>query len=189
METIQTQIENLLRETEKPGIEGLLHYMDKAGFYNAPCSSRYHLAQPGGLAEHSLNVCKTALTLAAILYAQSVPYEEMQEIYNSITICALLHDLGKAGQYGKPGYILEEMPFGEKDEYRTNKELLYIPHEIRSVAIAQHYIALTEEEQFAILHHNGLYSTLKNALRNNETQLQMILHFADMWASRVIEKE
>jgi 23S rRNA maturation-related 3'-5' exoribonuclease YhaM len=109
----------------------------------------------------------------------------------------LLHDLGKAGQYGKPGYTIEKVllpgdaPGVEypTPQYHTNKELLYVPHEIRSVAIAQHYIALTEEEQFAILHHNGLYGDLKNALRNNETPLQMILHFADLWACRVIEKE
>lgn len=187
MESIQTQIENLLLETQRPGIEGLLHYMDKAGFYDSPCSSRYHLAEPGGLAEHSLNVCKTALTLAATLYAKPGLYAPTNELYQSITICALLHDLGKAGQYGKPGYILEEMPFGEKDEYRTNKELLYVPHEIRSVAIAQHYIALTEEEQFAILYHNGLYGELQS-IKGKETPLYMFLHFADMWASRVIEK-
>ena len=183
MESIQTQIENLLLETKRPGIEGLLHYMDKAGFYVSPCSSRYHLAQPGGLAEHSLNVCKTALSLCGTLHAKNATHE----LYQSIIICALLHDLGKAGQYGKPGYVLDEMPFGEKDEYRTNKELLYVPHEIRSVAIAQHYIALTEEEQFAILYHNGLYGELQS-IKGKETPLYMFLHFADMWASRVIEK-
>lgn len=196
METIQTQIENLLTETKRPGIEGLLHYMYKSGFYDSPCSSRYHLAQPGGLAEHSLNVCKTALTLAATLYSKTGSFPVTNELYKSITLCALLHDLGKAGQYGKPGYTIENVLIpGEtpgvqypKLQYTTNKELLYVPHEIRSVAVAQHYIALTEEEQFAILHHNGLYSDLKNALRNNETPLQMILHFSDMWASRVIEK-
>jgi 23S rRNA maturation-related 3'-5' exoribonuclease YhaM len=192
VESIQTQIENLLLETKRPGIEGLLHYMDKAGFYDSPCSSRYHLAQPGGLAEHSLNVCKTALSLCGTLHAKNATHE----LYQSIIICALLHDLGKAGQYGKPGYTIEKVllpgdaPGVEypTPQYHTNKELLYVPHEIRSVAIAQHYIALTEEEQFAILHHNGLYSDLKNALRNNETPLQMILHFADLWACRVIEK-
>lgn len=195
METIQTQIENLLTETKRPGIEGLLHYMDKAGFYDSPCSSRYHLAEPGGLAEHSLNVCKTALTLAATLYAKTGSYPTTHELFQSITLCALLHDLGKAGQYGKPGYTIENVLIpGEtpgvqypKLQYTTNKELLYVPHEIRSVAIAQHYIALTEEEQFAILYHNGLYGELQS-IKGKETPLYMILHFADMWASRVIEK-
>ena len=182
MESIQTQIENLLLETKRPGIEGLLYYMDKAGFYDSPCSSRYHLAQPGGLAEHSLNVCKVALSLAATLHAKNATHE----LYQSITICALLHDLGKAGQYGKPGYTLDLL--GTPGTYTTNKELLYVPHEIRSVTIAQHYIALTEEEQFAILYHNGLYGELQS-IKGKETPLYMFLHFADMWASRVIEKE
>lgn len=182
MENIQTQIEDLLKATQRPGIEGLLHYMDESGFYNAPCSSKYHLAQPGGLAEHSLNVLYAALQITeAIMWRKAHDHEFMQ----SITICALLHDLGKAGQYGKPNYVPNEIPF---EKYRTNKELLYIPHEIRSVSIAQHYIALTEEEQFAILYHNGLYGELRS-IKGKETPLYMILHFADMWASRVIEKE
>lgn len=185
MESIQTQIENLLLETQRPGIEGLLNYMDKAGFYTSPCSSRFHLAEPGGLAEHSLNVCKTALTLAATLYAKTGSYPASHELFQSITICALLHDLGKAGQYGKPGYTLDLL--NAAGTYTTNKELLYVPHEIRSVAIAQHYIALTEEEQFAILYHNGLYGELQS-IKGKETPLYMFLHFADMWASRVIEK-
>ena len=196
MESIQTQIENLLLETQRPGIEGLLHYMDKAGFYDSPCSSCYHLAEPGGLAEHSLNVCKTALTLAATLYAKLGLHAPTNELFQSIIICALLHDLGKAGQYGKPGYTIEKVLLPDEvpgaqyptPQYHTNKELLYVPHEIRSVAIAQHYIALTEEEQFAILYHNGLYGELQS-IKGKETPLYMILHFADMWASRVIEKE
>lgn len=196
MESIQTQIENLLLETQRPGIEGLLHYMDKAGFYDSPCSSRFHLAEPGGLAEHSLNVCKTALTLAATLYAKPGLYAPTNELFQSIIISALLHDLGKVGQYGKPGYTIEKVLLPDEvpgaqyptPQYHTNKELLYVPHEIRSVAIAQHYIALTEEEQFAILYHNGLYGELQS-IKGKETPLYMLLHFADMWASRVIEKE
>ena len=66
---------------------------------------------------------------------------------------------------------------------------MYVPHEIRSVAIATMYIDLTEEEQHAILYHNGLYGALKYEIQNNETPLYMIIHCADPWASRVTEKE
>ena len=181
MKDIKTLIENLLRKTERPGIESLLDYMDNAGFYTAPCSSKYHLSQPGGLAEHSLNVFKVALKiLPQICGNMKFSFVE------SVTICALLHDLGKAGQYGKPAYIENEDP--EKVPFRANKELLYIPHEIRSVAIASRFIELTEEEQFAITYHNGLYGELRS-IKGNETPLYMILHFADMWASRVTERE
>lgn len=179
--TTRERIEDLLKSTERPGIKHLLRWMDENGFYIAPCSSKYHLAQPGGLAEHSLNVCMHAKTLLDALHPSRTP-----ELVKSVIICALLHDLGKAGQFGKPAYIKNnDLPF---PEYETNKELLYIPHEVRSIAIASQFIKLTEEEQFAILYHNGLYGELQS-VKNHETPLYMILHFADLWAARVTEKE
>ncbi len=180
-ETIMT----ILRKTKREGIEDLLVWMDGAGFYEAPCSSKYHLCRSGGLAEHSLNVLEIAIEYAISSF--EVMKEKITEDFiNSVVICSLLHDLGKAGQYGKPNYILDEdLPF---PEYKTNKDLLYVPHEVRSIVIASKFIELTEEEQFAILYHNGLYGELKG-VKGKETPLYMILHFADMWASRMMEKE
>ena len=60
---------------------------------------------------------------------------------------------------------------------------------MRSVAIASMFIDLTEEEQFAILYHNGLYGDFKYEIQGNETPLYLILHFADMWAARIIEEK
>lgn len=198
--THKQTIEELLRSTKRTGIENLIQWMRENGFFSAPCSSKYHLAKQGGLAEHSLNVYRIAKNIAFNLYVY--PNNLTQEMIDSIIICALLHDLGKAGQFGKPNYRRVLKPqtevsaefivdgFDSLDpgsyEYETNKNLLYIPHEVRSVAIASQYIDLTEEEQFAILYHNGLYGELKG-FKGHETPLQMILHFADMWAARIIE--
>lgn len=172
-----------LRATERAGIEDLIGWMEDNGFFDAPCSSHYHLAEPGGLAEHSLNVYRVAVGIASELYKHK-PLELTFDFVNSIVIVSLLHDLGKAGQFGKPAYIENEDP--ESGAFRTNKDLLYMPHEVRSIAIASQFIELTEQEQFAILYHNGLYGELQS-IKNHETPLYMILHFADMWASRVIE--
>jgi len=179
----QERIEKLLTLTGRPGIEKLIMWMDLNGFYDAPCSSKYHLAEPGGLAEHSLNVYTHADEMAYALCK-----DVSNEFLHSIIICSLLHDLGKAGQFSKPNYIMQPNEETGALEYRTNKELLYIPHEVRSIAIASKFIKLTEEEQFAILYHNELYGELRS-VKNHETPLYMILHFADMWASRVTEKE
>ena len=183
--TDKQTIEKLLRTTERPGIEDLLQWMRENGFYDAPCSSKYHLAKPGGLAEHSLNVYRIALDFAFNLF--TYPNALKREMIDSIVICALLHDLGKTGQFGKPNYLrLANYNETTIPEYQTNPQLLYVPHEVRSIAIASKFIELTEEEQFAIIYHNGLYGELK-AFKGNETPLYMILHFADMWAARVIE--
>lgn len=184
----KTTIISILRATERAGIEDLIVWMENNGFFDAPCSSRYHLAEPGGLAKHSLNVSRVAIGIASELYKKD-PQALTFDFVNSLVIASILHDLGKAGQFGKPNYrmkIIEGDP--ETVAFETNKDLLYIPHEIRSVVIASRFIELTEEEHFAIVYHNGLYGELQS-IKNHETPLYMILHFADMWASRVIEKE
>ena len=118
------------------------------------------------------------------------------EIIDSIIICSLLHDIGKVGQFGKSYYVENYLSKTDKEgnpirseskPYVSNKELLNIPHDIRSIAILSKFIELTEDEQFAILYHNGLYGDLKYQISGKETELYMLLHFADLWVSRVVE--
>lgn len=179
------KIAELLLNTGRVGMGNLIVYMDDNGFFTAPCSTQFHLANAGGLAEHSLNVYEIARSLVPQLDMH------MKIPKDSLIICTLLHDLGKCGQFGKPEYTENLLKSGKRSEskpFEKNKELLPVDHEVRSVAIASQFIQLTEEEQFAILMHNGLYGTFKYGLQGNETPLQMIVHFADMWASRVLEK-
>lgn len=185
----------LLRKTGRDGIDDLIEYMEEYGFFNTPCSTSHHLAKAGGLAEHSLNVYECMSGLADA-------FGETNDNDSSIIICSLLHDLGKMGQYDKPYYVPNMLkgratkanpnpePYqSDKKPYITNSELLYVDHEVRSIAIASRYIELTEEEQQAILWHNGLYGSFKYQIQGRETSLYMLLHFADMWASRILEKE
>lgn len=183
------EFESILLKTKREGMEDLIEYIKKCGFYKAPCSGSYHLAKEGGLLEHSLNVLHNAEKISAALIGTKNLKKEKKD---SIAICALLHDLGKMGQFEKPNYvpnILKSGSISDSKPYKTNPDLLYVDHEIRSVAIASMFIDLTEEEQFAILYHNGMYGNLKYALSGNETPLYMIIHWADMWASRITEKE
>lgn len=194
MMEIKEQIIELLKETEREGMDKLIAYMEDNGFFTAPCSTAYHLSKEGGLVEHSMNVYLAACDLKKNLMFCDVEYD-------SVIICALLHDIGKMGQYGKPGYIPNMLkgratkanPNPEPVQSATkpyvgNPELLAVAHEVRSIAILSRFIELTEEEQQAILWHNGLYGAFKYEIQGKETQLYMILHWADMWASRVMEK-
>ncbi len=197
---VKDEIIEHLKYTERDGIDQLITYMDGNGFFTAPCSGQYHLSEEGGLAEHSLNV-ENIMFQMAIGVGYTAPWAkdgDLTEIDKSIVIVSLLHDLGKMGQFGKANYIPNMVKSRKKNEdviqstakpFKTNPELLAVPHEIRSIQTANKFIELTEEENFAILYHNGMYGDLKYQLSGKERPLQMLLHFADMWASRVIEKE
>lgn len=169
---------------EREGKENLLNYLNENGYFTAPCSSQYHSCKEGGLLEHSVIVTDLMIDMSdALNYFE----EKMTE---SIIITGLFHDLGKADYYNKANYVPNILKSGKQSEtkpYEVNKALLKIPHEVSSIHILSKFIKLTEEEVFTILHHNGAYGATWYDLKNNERPLQMILHFSDMWASRVDE--
>lgn len=194
---LRERIELLLTSTNREGMPDLLLWMRENGFYRMPCSGGNHLAKEGGLAEHSLNVLEIMQNMLPVLYGGIYKGDK-----DSVIICALLHDLGKCGDYGKPGYIPNMLkgratksnpnpdPVQSTSKpYEVNKALFPVDHEIRSIKTASRFIMLTEEEELAILWHNGLYGNFRYQITGKETPLYMMLHFADMWASRLIEKE
>lgn len=175
-----------LMKTGREGMNDLIEYMKDCGFFDAPCSGGNHLACEFGLLHHTRHVMEIAERIGVSLLGGA----EYNKIQDSVIIAAALHDLGKMGQFDKPNYVPNILKGGKPSDakpFKTNPDLLYVDHEIRSVAIASMFIDLTEDEQFAILYHNGMYGNLKYALKDNETPLYMIIHWADMWASRVIE--
>jgi 23S rRNA maturation-related 3'-5' exoribonuclease YhaM len=185
---MKERIIELLRSTERPGIENLINYMEnESDFFTAPCSTQYHLCKEGGLAEHSKNV----YDFMNHIYVSESNY------YNGITrseliLVSLLHDIGKSTYRGKPNYIPNILTSGKVSAakpFESNKDRLYIPHEIISLQIISKYIELTEEEEFAILYHNGLYVSSGRDINGKERPLQLLLHFADMWCSRFVEVE
>lgn len=173
-----------LSKANRDGFDLLVKAMEEGGFFEAPCSGKHHLAEPYGLLQHSLNVLDYARKLN----------ESWGRICgdDSIILVSLLHDLGKMGDHGKPNYVENILKSGKvsaAEPFKTNKDLKYLPHEVRSAIIAERYIKLTEEEEQAIIWHNGLYGDFKYDIQGKETALYMILHFSDMWCSRVVEIE
>lgn len=194
------EIVGLLMGTGRENMDGLIKHMEENGFFLSPCSGSFHLAYEGGLAEHSLNVCRIALRLWEALKQDGLGNRGVTE--ESIIIASILHDLGKMGQFGKSNYIPNMLkgratkanpdpePYqSDKKPLVTNPGLLHVDHEIRGIQIASQYIELKEEENYAILNHNGMYSNLRYAYSGKETPLNLLIHWADMWAARVIETE
>jgi 23S rRNA maturation-related 3'-5' exoribonuclease YhaM len=186
MENLIDIYRDSLLKTGREGMTELLSYLTEIGFLEAPASTRFHGAYEGALLEHSVNVLKCAEKLGVAWLGG----EEYNKIHDSVVICSLLHDVGKCGQFGKPLYIPNILKSGKTSDaqpYATNPDLMTLPHEIVSVIEVTKFIDLTEDEQRAIAWHNGLYGTFKYDIQGKETSLYMIIHFADMWASRVIE--
>jgi HD superfamily phosphohydrolase YqeK len=97
-----------LLHTERNGIEKLITFLSLSDFYSAPCSTKFHLASPGGLAQHTLNVCQCAMEL-------SNKYD-FPSPADSVTIAAICHDLCKINFYKK----LDEPPTDPQMRYLTS---------------------------------------------------------------------
>ena len=73
-------------QVNRPGADDLLEWLESAGFFTAPASTKYHGEYPGGLVEHSLRVYDFMISSP---YAAGTSAETR-------AICALLHDVCKA---------------------------------------------------------------------------------------------
>ena len=181
--TVQEEIIELLQSTEREGIEVFIDEMIANGFFTSPCSGGNHLCKAGGLAEHSLNVCKAALKIAEALdYADNT---------GSVIIASLLHDYGKCGDYGKKLYVDNILKSGKASAtkpFNRNPDILEKNHAVKSVVMINRFFDLTEDEEYAILHHDGLYEYANKEAMQKPTPLLLILHYADLWCSQVIEK-
>lgn len=77
----------------RKGDKAVLHYLEEAGFFTSPASTKYHGAFPGGLCYHSVNVATEVL---GIMAQHQLEDENMNA---SAVTCALLHDICKVGTY------------------------------------------------------------------------------------------
>ena len=179
----------ILKAHSRDGMDLLIEEMEAIGFFEAPASGANHYHCPGGLAEHSLNVARTAETIAAKLWGDA-KYSDMAD---SVLVSALLHDLGKCGDYGKKLYVDNILKSGNRSEskpYKRNKDLIPTPHGMKSYDIANRYIDLSEEEEAAIKYHDGFFERANSPVlmaMPKIPQLLMIIHWADLWSAQVLE--
>lgn len=163
---------------ERKGAKDLLEWIEKKGFFEAPASARHHGAYEGGLAIHSINVCRR------ILQIKENEQKSDQYSVETLAIVSLLHDLCKTDAYIKQ----------EDGTYRPSR---HFPagHGEKSVFMILPFMDLSEEEILAIRWHMGAYDfcakggsyDLGNAF--NQSRLAVMLHIADMEATHFDERE
>lgn len=168
--------------------KSILEMMEDLGerYFSAPASHRaeFHNCFPGGLAEHTLRVYMILKDLCSKYYPSVSD--------DTITIVALLHDLGKIGDENGDYYVQQTSDW-HRDKlgefYTPNNSIEYFHHSHRSLYLCQAYqIPLTAEEFKAIMIHDGQYIEANRQYANKEGMLSSLLHIADNLAC-AIEKE
>ena len=169
----------LLRSTEREGIEDVSQFIEKTDFFKAPASTRFHGNYEGGLLEHSMKVYE----ILKQKVANSVVELEIGD--DTLIIVALLHDICKVNFY-KVDYRNAKNERGEweKVPYYTVEDTIPYGHGEKSVMMLTEYMKLTSEEKYAIRWHMGfsepkeLYNTLGQAFK--KYPLALMLYEADL---------
>lgn len=182
-----THLKSLVVE-RKEEFEKLMEFVEnETDYLKSPASTKFHLAKEYGLIEHSVNVAENLLKIKSTL-APHITDE-------SCVIVGLLHDLGKAGMPGKPQYIKNEPTEKQKMygypasiPYAFNNELTYLSVPVRSLYLVNSRFPLTEDEAQAIVYHDGQYVDDNKSVATKETELLLLLQYADTWSSFVTEK-
>ena len=176
---MKDRIIELLRSTNREGMEDVISFLEKSDFFIAPASTRFHGNYEGGLAEHSLKVYEI---LKSKLDKKEIDINVNDD---TIIIVALLHDICKCNFY-KVDYRNAKNERGdwEKVPYYTVDDTIPYGHGEKSVMMLTEYMKLTNEEKYAIRWHMGFsepkeqYQTLGIAFK--KYPLALLLFEADL---------
>ena len=183
----------------RKGAPALLDWLEReTDFFTAPASGKYHLAQPGGLVIHSLNVWRRLreITIRDMTDRNAPGVRQLSEAEEeTVAILGLLHDVCKAGVYHRTD------PFKAAAEGRLDTMAPYefrdpfpLGHGEKSLYLITRHMALTEEEALAIRWHMGAYDdAVKGGSRSmteamNLTPWVWRLQEADMCAAWIDER-
>lgn len=189
--------EALLRETKREGIDYVIEDLEKGGFFDAPASAGHHLNVPGGLCEHSLNVCRTGLAIwegMKILDAASMGEVKRE----SIILATLLHDVCKMDIY-KRTIKKRKNKLGQWEDaegYNVSYKDFPMGHGEKSVILLLlSGLQLNDDEMCAIRWHMGAFGLNFNSYEDErcydtariEYPLCAIVQAADSLATAIIE--
>ena len=177
---MKDKIIELLKSTNREGMDKLIEFLEKSDFFKAPASTRYHGNYEGGLAEHSFKVYE--------ILKEKINFAKMTVPEDTIIISALMHDICKTNFY-KIDYRNAKNSLGvwEKVPYYTIEDTIPYGHGEKSVMMLTEYIKLTNDEKYAIRWHMGfsepkeVYGTLVQAY--TKYPFALLLHEADLEAT------
>lgn len=151
-------------------------------YFTCPASSReeFHSAYPGGLCQHSLNLIKNLKKLVDVLSPGKFDVA-------TLAFVGLFHDLGKVGDGVEPYYLPQKSEWHRNKGmlYETNKDCKFAPTSERGLFILQaHGIEVSYDEWAAIRLNDGQYDDTNKSYKMKEPELALLVHWADMWATK-----
>lgn len=178
---------DLLRSTEREGIDDLIEWLNTTDFFEAPASTKGHGSFIGGLLLHSINV----YTLLKNFNVKAGAPED------SLIIVGLLHDLCKVGYYKKSLKNVKdpvEKRWVEQEVFIID-DTLPLGHGEKSLFLAERYIRLTDDEAAAIRWHMSGYDDAARSYAGGRAQsaayekypLAVAAAIADMYATYFVD--
>ena len=189
----------LLKSTQREGVEYVIEDLESLGFFEAPASSTQHLNYDGGLVEHSLNVYDMAVMLKEQIIARRPDLEKLLPT-ESIIIASLLHDVCKADIYRKVMRRRKDAigTYEEYQAYEVDYSNLPIGHGEKSVImILRSGMYLEDDEVIAIRWHMSAWDLpfqsfeLSKSLNvaRDKSPLCSLIHTADTLAAILLERK
>lgn len=188
----------LLRSTNREGVEDLLVALEDMGFFTAPASANHHLNVEGGLVEHSLNTCKAALMVwEGMIGLEPGLAKEVER--ESVIISSLLHDVCKSDIYFRT-IKKRKTALGtweDSEGYKVSYKNFPMGHGEKSVILLLcNGIALTDDEMLAIRWHMGAWGINMNSYEDQRCfdtsqklyPLVTIIQTADKLAANIMER-
>ena len=159
-----------------------VNQLDRLGFFRAPASKGHHLACPGGLMKHSINVVDNLIRITKGY--SGIPEAGVYKIgmLHDVVKCFCYRDTGLANNKGLPAYEYVQPP--------------YPGHGVASAMICSDLVIhLHEAERAAIVWHMGAFGLSEKELKEYRASIKrypeiiLLTHAADHIASINEENE
>jgi len=172
------------------------HFEERMMLAPASSTDHFHNSWPGGYIDHVMNITEAGKKLFELYkeFGFKLSYD-----LDSVVFCTMHHDLGKLGSLEEDYYRPNPSEWHRINQgkmYNYNDKLHFMTVTDRAVYLLNHFgIDMTQIEYLALRLTDGMYEDANKGYlmgfgegKNLKTNLPLILHQADMMATR-LEKE